>query len=105
MRFNFQLESGQPCGPSAWLVHWERKYPSEDYDEKYYDQLIQRAGILSSGDFIVIGRWKDSAWTENKWRSNVAMVAFPAWMDASIELPGFSIEQILVEAFLKKWSD
>ena len=88
MTFSFQPESGQPCMGSGWSTEWEPKYPSEAYDEKQYASLIMLAGVLSSEDFILMGRWKDSAWTERKWRPNVAIVAFPAWMDASIELPG-----------------
>ena len=105
MKFDFRRESGQPCGAVEWLNEWESKYPSEEYDEKHYDDLIGRAGALSSDDFILIGRWKDSAWTENKWRPNVAMVAFPAWIDASKELPSFNLETVSPEAFLRRWSD
>jgi len=103
--FSFQLTGGRCCNANEWLSHWERKYPSEKYDEKKYDYLIRRAGVLSSEDFILLGRWKDAAWSEKKWRPNVAMVAFPAWMDVSKELPGFRIEQTSPEEFLNKWSE
>jgi hypothetical protein len=105
MTFNFELKNGQSCDPKEWLQRWEQEYPSDDYGEKYYDHLIRRTGSLSSEDFILMGRWKDNARTDGKWRPNVAMVAFPAWVDASVELSGFSIEQSSLEAFLKKWSD
>jgi hypothetical protein len=105
VRFDFRQKNGRSCEPAEWLRAWEDEYPSEDYDEKYYDYLIRRAGVLSSEDFVLIGRWKDSAWTEKRWRPNVAMVAYPAWVAASEELPGVRIEGIPLEPFLKKWSD
>lgn len=103
--FGFRLPSGEPCGPREWLNNWEPRYPEAQYDEKYYDHLIQQSGNLASEDFILLGRWKDSAWTERKWRANVAMVAFPAWMDAARELPGFDLGKASVEEFLNTWSE
>jgi hypothetical protein len=103
--FSFQLTGARSCNAREWLDHWERKYPSEKYDEKKYDYLIGRVGVLSSEDLILLGRWKDAAWSEKKWRPNVAMVAFPAWMDVSKELLGFRIDQTSPEEFLNKWSE
>jgi len=100
----FKLENGHPCDALQWLNEWEPKYPSNKYDEKQYETLIGKEGILSTDDFIQIGRWKDAAQSNDKWRPNVASVAFPAWRDASVELPNHRIEEATVEAFLKKWT-
>jgi hypothetical protein len=52
-----------------------------------------------------MGRWKDDAWTDGRWKPNVAMVAYPAWMMASRELPGLILSRSTLEEFLTKWSD
>ena len=88
-----------------WVSEWEREYPVARYDEKYYNLLIQKAGSLSSDDFIVMGRWKDDAWTEGRWKPNVAMVAFPAWVAASTELPGITLDRSTLENFLTNWAN
>jgi hypothetical protein len=103
--FDFRTKVGERCDASAWIDEWEREYPSNQYDEKYYGVLIEKAGSLSSADFIIMGRWKDDAWTEGRWRPNVASVAFPAWIAASAELPGFVIDRSTLERFLTSWAD
>jgi hypothetical protein len=105
MTFDFRAKNGERCDAAKWISVWAPEYPVDAYDEKYYDHLIQRAGDLSSDDFILMGRWKDSAWTESKWRPNVAMVAFPAWIAASAELPGFSLDRSSLKDFLTRWAD
>lgn len=98
--FRFQKTTGESCNAVEWLTEWENKYPSKDYNEDLYNELIQKAGALVPQDFILIGRWKDAAWTKNKWRPNVASVAYAGWIEASIELPGLSV---VPEAFLNEW--
>jgi hypothetical protein len=105
MKFDFRAKTGEPCDADKWLSDWEHQYPVYQYDERYYAQLIQRAGDLSSDDFIVMGRWKDDAWTEGRWHPNVAMVAFPAWISASVELPGLRLNKASLKDFLTTWSD
>jgi hypothetical protein len=105
MTFEFRTRTGNPCDPVAWSNEWEPEYPSSQYDEEYYDVLIGRSGNLSPDDFIVMGKWKDDAWAEGKWKPNVAMVAFPAWIAASQELPGISLNLSTLATFLRTWAD
>ena len=105
MILEFRTKSGDPCDPAIWVSEWEREYPVNRYDEEFYGLLIQKAGVLSSNDFIVMGRWKDDAWTDNRWKPNVAMVAFPAWVAASTELPGTTLDRSTLGTFLVNWAD
>jgi hypothetical protein len=89
--FDFRLENGHSCDAVHWLSEWEPKYKSTKYDEGQYQTLIGKAGILSTEDFLKIGRWKDAAHSDNKWRPNVASVAYVAWHDASVALPNIRV--------------
>src|SRR4030095_12238651 len=50
-----------------------------------------------------IGRWKDAAISDAKWKANVASVAYIVWMQAASELPQCPEDAGVVE-FLKDWS-
>jgi len=80
---------------------WVERYPSNDYAE--YGELITKHKSLSAADFEQIGKWKDRAKTEGKWKANVASVAYPIWMQAASELPKCP-EGRGVAGFLDDWS-
>lgn len=102
-RLDFCSRSGAPinCG-AEWLNEWSLWYPEKKYPS--LGQLLSRSRRLTSADFRWVGRWKDGALNNDKWRRNVAMVAFPIWMQAADELPGTRIESIHVARFLEDWS-
>ena len=51
-----------------------------------------------------IGRWKDGARTDGRWKANVASVAYPIWMQAASEMPKCP-EGMGVADFLNDWSN
>lgn len=81
---------------------WGDRYPSNDYAE--YSALIAKYKSLSAKDFVQIGKWKDAAKTEGKWRADVASVAYRIWMMAASELPKCP-EESRVADFLDDWSN
>ncbi len=89
--------------PQEWLREWADRYPSKDYPESEYSELIANYKSLSAEDFIRIGKWKDAARTEGEWKPNVASVAYEIWMQAAQESPKCP-EENEVEAFLDDWS-
>jgi hypothetical protein len=81
-----------------WAGLYPRKYDPE------HDSLITQYKSLSAADFVRIGRWKDSAETESKWKPNVASVAYQIWMQAASELPKCP-DGNRVADFLQDWSE
>jgi len=73
------------------------------YDPEH-DDLIGKDGSLSPADFVRIGRWKDNANTDGRWKPNVASVAYLIWMEASSELPVCPDESRVAD-FLHGWSE
>ena len=100
-RLRFRSWEGRDITPQEWLRTWAEKYPSQRYAK--YDDLIAKHRSFSAGDFQEIGRWKDNANTEDKWKPNVASVAYAIWMQAASESPKCP-EQSDVAAFLEDWS-
>ena len=92
---------GSDIVPQEWLGIWAERYPSNDYAE--YSELIVRHKSLSAADFAQIGKWKDAAKTDGKWKANVASVAYPIWMQVARELPKCP-EGSAVRDFLEYWS-
>jgi hypothetical protein len=90
--------------PQEWLRVWARRFPADKYSENIYRELIARHESLSAEDFVQIGKWKDAAKTEGKWKPNVAAVAYIIWMEAAQKLPKCPQESD-VAAFLDYWSD
>jgi len=82
---------------------WAALYPTSKYGAEH-DELIAEQEPLSAAYFVRIGRWKDAAEAESKWRPNVASVAFQIWMQAASELPKCPDES-LVRDFLLDWSE
>jgi len=101
-RFRFQSVDGTEVSPQEWLCMWAERYPSKNYAG--HAELIQKHKSFSAEDFIQIGKWKDAAKTEAKWKENVASVAYLVWMQAALELPKCP-EDNEVEKFLVDWSE
>jgi len=101
-RFRFRSSDGRDIAPEEWLRMWADQYPSTDYAG--YCELIAKHKSLSAADFVQIGKWKDGAKTEGKWKANVASVAYRIWMMAASELPKCP-EESRVADFLDDWSD
>ena len=83
---------------------WADQYPSSDYDNAEYRELIAKHKSLSSTDFERIGKWKDGASTESQWKPNVASVAYLIWKQAAKESPKCPQESE-VAGFLEDWSN
>jgi len=93
-----------------WLEFWAKRYT--DYETKneadIYRELIDKQDNLSSNDFVVMGKWKDNALGEtrrNRWKENVAMVAYRGWIRAAAELPKCPTTESAVKVFLQEWSE
>jgi hypothetical protein len=91
------------CQPQEWLRTWAERYTA--LDDAEHRALIARSEVFSRDDFIRIGKWKDGATAEGKWRTNVASVAYPIWIQAAQELPRCPIKREDIEAFLTEWSN
>lgn len=100
-RFRFRDVNGSDIDPTQWLRIWADRYPIEDYAE--YDELIAGYKSFFAAHFEQIGKWKDNAKTESKWKANVASVAYPIWMQAAAELPQCP-EQSQAAVFLNDWA-
>ncbi len=103
-RFRFRGVNGEDITPDEWLRTWAALYPSKKYYAEEYDALIGNHKSLSAADFVRIGKWKDGAKTQGKWKANVASVAYEIWMQAAKEVP-MCPEQTQVVAFLNDWSE
>jgi hypothetical protein len=103
-RFRFRGVDGEDIAPDEWLRTWAALFPSKKYYAEEYDALIGNYKSLSAADFVRIGKWKDAAKTERKWKANVASVAFEIWMQAAKEMP-VCPEGTEVAAFLGHWSE
>ncbi len=101
-RFRFRSSDGRDIAPEEWLRTWASLYPSNRYAG--YSDLIAKHKSFSAADFIQIGKWKDDAKTEGKWKPDVAMVAYRIWMLAASELPKCP-EESRVAGFLDFWSN
>lgn len=80
---------------------WASRYPVNDYGD--YSEIIAKYRSFSASDFVLVGKWKDNAKTVNKWRTNVASVAYPIWMQASAELPKMP-QSSQAATFLNDWA-
>ena len=101
-RLSFRSSDGRDIAPQEWLPMWAGLYPRK-YDPEH-DSLITKYESLSAADFERIGRWKDGAKTEGKWKPNVASVAYQIWMQAASELPACPDESRVAD-FLQNWSE
>jgi hypothetical protein len=98
----FRGLSGSDILPEEWLRVWANRYPADDYAE--YSELITKHKSFSAADFALMGKWKDAAKAEGKWKPNVASVAYRIWMQLASELP-VCPEENAVASFLTVWSE
>jgi hypothetical protein len=101
-RIRFRSTDGRDIAPQEWLHLWAALYPRK-YDPGH-DSLIAKNGPLSAEDFERIGRWKDDAEAEGKWKPNIASVAYVIWREAASELPKCP-DECSVADFLADWSE
>jgi hypothetical protein len=97
---SFRSPDNHEVPPRDWLKLWSALYPDGDYPG--YDELIAKGDGLEPLDFERIGRWKDWAPTDGRWKPNVASVAYKIWMQAAAELPKCPTDDN-VAAFLNDW--
>jgi hypothetical protein len=106
MALSFRIVQSIPVEGADWLQFWESEYDKSDgpesNDVKFYAELIARNGDLSSEDIHNVGRWKDQAWTEGRWKVNVASVARLGWEQLSNEKCPQPTELVAV---LERWSE
>ena len=100
----FVDSGGVRVTPREWLQEWSGRYPDRRYSLDDHDRLIAKAGALCATDFEQIGKWKDAAQSEKKWRRDVASVAHAVWMQAAEECPQFPGHSEVAE-FLREWSE
>jgi hypothetical protein len=103
-QFRFQVLEMRSGAPQVWLRFWADRYPSSDYNEAEYRELIAKHNSLSSPDFERIGKWKDGAKPGRRWKPNVASVAFRIWRQAASKPPKCPEEE-RVGDFLEDWSN
>jgi hypothetical protein len=104
-RLRFLSPDGTDIAPEEWLRVWSSLYGVDDEDDEVeYRALIAKDGAFSRTDFERIGRWKDNAVSDGRWKPNVAMVAYKIWMQATSELPRCPGGNA-VAAFLDDWSE
>lgn len=99
--FDYRDVHGKSVTPRAWLRIWAAQYPGEKYDLEH-DRLIVLAQ-KESADFERIGKWKDAAASDAKWKANVASVAYVVWMEAASERPACPTDDAIAD-FLLDWS-
>jgi hypothetical protein len=92
---------GSDITPEEWLHMWADLFPSADYAG--YEELMARHKSFSHADIERIGRWKDNAKPEGKWKSNVASVAYEIWMQAASDVPVCPKDDLTAD-FLDDWS-
>lgn len=102
MTLNFRNSSGRQIAGAEWLRVWSSLYPEGNYAG--YEQLIAKHGTLSSSDLEQVGRWKDAARSDAKWKRNTASVAYLVWMQAASEIPVSPDDDTLLN-FLNDWSE
>jgi hypothetical protein len=101
-QFRFRGPDDREVSAEEWLQIWAGRFPLEKYEG--YDELMSRYESFSASDIEQIGRWKDSAKTEEKWKPNVASVAYQIWRQAASELPVCPKEDGVAD-LLSDWSE
>lgn len=106
MVFDFRSEAGKLVQPHSWLHEWAAMYPTSKYDDDTHDRLLDtftRPAEASAENFEDIGRWKDVATSADRWKPNVATVAYGTWKEIAKERPRCPADGDLT-AFLDDWS-
>lgn len=102
--FVFRGVDGANVAPEEWLRLWAARFPNARYDPASYAKWIGHSGALTFDDIVGIGRWKDAAKRETKWKPNTASVAYEVWMQAAAGLSVCPSDDNL-DAFLADWSE
>lgn len=102
VKLRFVGDDGSPTTGAEWLVTWSLRYPSAKYEQDH-DALLAKKGAFVGRDFELIGRWKDAAQTDRKWKPDVASVAYRIWMEAVREVPTCPSGADTIR-FLKDWA-
>ena len=71
--------------PQEWLCWWAKRYELASDDDREYRVLVERHKSFAADDFIRIGKWKDAATAEGRWKPNVASVAYLIWLQTAKE--------------------
>jgi hypothetical protein len=100
--FKFRGLDGRAIQPAAWLKAWAAKYPGLAYDG--YEELLEKYPSFSSADIEAIGKWKDRASSDGRWKPNVASVGYDGWMAAADEVRRCPAEEDTAE-FLASWTE
>ncbi len=104
LRLTFLSPDGAEISGKEWFDIWGFVEPGRD--ERVYRRLILAAkeGRLTDEDFELIGRWKDSAWTDGRWNSRAARVAYDTWKTI-IDKPPCCPGPDEIAKFLGDWSE
>jgi hypothetical protein len=102
-RFRFRSPDGRDITPEEWLGIWAALYPTSKYGAEH-NKLITEHEPHSAAYIVRIGRWKDAAEADSKWKLDVASVAYQIWMNAASEPPRCPNES-QVSDFLQDWSE
>jgi hypothetical protein len=104
IHLSFRSPDGDDISGRDWFGTWGFVMPGRD--ERVYQRLMLAAkkGPLKPEDFELIGRWKDAAWTDGRWKPHVASVAFNTWQ-AIANNPPVCPDEEGVAKFLGDWTD
>ncbi|HTV81623.1 MAG TPA: hypothetical protein VME18_03145 [Acidobacteriaceae bacterium] len=100
--FQFKVVKWRSSSAAEWLETWARL--SQPEEEVRYRKLIADRGSLSPEYIVRVGRWKDSAETDRKWRPNVASVAYLVWM-AAADVVSECPPDAGIANFLERWAE
>ena len=105
-QFKFQVLEMKCSTPQEWLRRWSKRYDEEE-SKKYveeYKYLIAHYKSYCADDFRRIGKWKDSVTTMDRWKQDVASVAYLIWEHSAATLPTCP-DDAGTAAFLDQWAN
>ncbi len=102
--FKFRILSLTECEPKEWLEEWAAQYTG--YDDNEHKKLCDEYKNPLPDYFVRIGKWKERIKNaaDNRWRENVASVAYVIWMQVEKEGPRCP-DSNEVKTFLECWSE
>lgn len=103
--FLFQYPFWKSIDPTEWAQQWAGVYAADAEDERVYQELKAKNGILDGEDFEQIGRWKEACLGKdnNRWKT-LTTAAYDVWMEAKAKKPGCPDGEDVAN-FLKEWSE
>ena len=92
----FRSAREEDVSPTRWVEIWSSRFDGTKYPEDVYQELVVKGSGLTSGDFDVLGAWKDGAiakpipnrglrfgncWVtfNGKWSEGAAGCAYRVW--------------------------